>query len=228
MPTGRLEDLREPAAFASWVRRLVHTACHRTTRRAALPTVQLGAAEQVRSAVTEPAALAEGREMREQVLRAIRDLPPLQREATTLFYINGYSQQDIAEFLDVPVSTVKNRLHASRERLKERMMHMVKDTLHENAPDERFSRRVIDELLARPRPLELPDHPVRKIWDAIRAALPGYEVIDSEELVERAAQAQVAGGLGYAYPGQTGKALRTSTTVATVLGMAGRRHHSSS
>ena len=99
---------------------------------------------------------------------------------------------------------------------------MVKDTLHENAPDERFSRKVIDELLARPRPLELPDHPVRKVWDAIRAALPDYEVIDSDELVDRAEQTRVSGGLGYAYPGETGKALRTSTTVGTIQAMAGR------
>jgi RNA polymerase sigma factor (sigma-70 family) len=218
----QLADLREPAAFVSWLRRLVHTACHRTVRKAQLPTVPLVAAEQVQSTANEPAVLVEGREMGEQVLRAIRDLPPNEREATTLFYINGYSQQEVADFLEVPVSTVKNRLHASRGRLKERMLHMVKETLHENAPDERFSRKVIDELLARPRPLELPDHPVRKVWDAIRAALSDYEVIDSEELVDRAEQKRVSGGLGYAYPGEAGKALRTCTTGATIRAMAGR------
>lgn len=73
---------------------------------------------------TPPEAMARA-EMRDEILRAIRSLPRLQRETTTLFYINGYSHKDIAEFLEVPVSTVNDRLHASRKRLKERMVAMV-------------------------------------------------------------------------------------------------------
>ena len=51
--------------------------------------------------------------MGDAVLEAVRGLPDKQREATTLFYINGYSQSEIAGFLEVPVSRVKNRLAAS-------------------------------------------------------------------------------------------------------------------
>ena len=65
---------------------------------------------------------------------------------TTLFYINGYSHNDIAGFLDVPVSTVKSRLHTSRHRLKESMMAMVGDYLHENAPDEKFTSWVLENI----------------------------------------------------------------------------------
>ena len=61
-----------------------------------------------------PPAAAEKREMSEAVLAAIRALPGDQRAATTLFYINGYSQQEVADFLEVPVTTVNNRLAASR------------------------------------------------------------------------------------------------------------------
>ena len=123
--------------------------------------------------------------MRDEVLRAIGELPEPQREVTTLFYINGYSQNDIADFLEVPVGTVKNRLNASRGRLKERMLNMVEKTLHQNAPDERFDKKVINDLLSRPRPLEIPGHPVRQAWESFRACFPSAEVVDFSEIVSR-------------------------------------------
>jgi phenylalanyl-tRNA synthetase alpha subunit len=182
----------------------------------------LDTAEESASPDATPAEAAERQEMRDEVLKAIAELPEPQREATALFYINGYSQKDIADFLEVPVGTVKNRLSASRSRLKERMLNMVQDTLHKNAPDERFDRKVIDELLSRPRPLEMPDHPVRRVWDAIRRALTDYEVIEGDEIIDRGTQMTVSGGLGYVHP-EPNKVLRTSTTSATFAAIAGRR-----
>ena len=76
--------------------------------------------------------------MKDQVLAAIEALDEPQRTATTLFYINGYSQKDIAEFLEIPVTTVNNRLHASRSQLKERMLTMVEQTIKSNALPEDF------------------------------------------------------------------------------------------
>ncbi len=84
--------------------------------------------------------------MADKVLEAIAALPDDQRTATTLFYINGYSQKDIADFLDVPVTTVNGRLAGARKRLKQGTLTMVEQTLHSNAPDERFSAAVIEEI----------------------------------------------------------------------------------
>ncbi len=218
----RIDTLQDPAAFAGWLRRLVTTACSRATRRRQVPRTPLATVGEIASSGPEPPKAVEAAEMREQVLRAIGQLPPHEREATTLFYINGYSQQEVAAFLEVPVSTVKNRLHAARGRLKERMLPMVKDTLHDNAPDERFNARVIEALLDRPRPLQMPDHPVRKVWDAIRTALPDYEVIEGEEVITREQQLRVSGGVGYGYPEPAGQVLRTSTTGVTLAALAGR------
>jgi len=63
---------------------------------------------------------------------------------TTLFYINGYSHQEIAEFLEVPATTVNHRLRASRKRLKGRLFTMVQDDLQEKRPskDKRFANKV--------------------------------------------------------------------------------------
>jgi len=130
-----LPKLREPAAFPGWFRRIVFKRCDRLTRRKRVSTAPLGSVGSVASESPGPPEKAERREMRDKVLDAIGSLPDEERAVTTLYYIDGYSQKDVAEFLEVPVTTVNNRLHASRQRLKERMIAMVADTLRSNAPD---------------------------------------------------------------------------------------------
>ena len=180
-----LASLADPAAFPGWFRRIVLTHCHRIIRRKPVRTMTLDEAAITPATDLGPAEATEKREMQETVLAAIRALPGHQRMTTTLFYINGYSQKDIAEFLEVPVTTVKKRLHDARGRLKERMIDMVEETLHDNAPDDRFSQKVIDELLGQPRPLEIEGHPIKVVWDTIHAALSEYEVVIGEETVAR-------------------------------------------
>ena len=218
----KLGQLRKPQAFPGWFRRIVWSMCSRATRRNTLETAGLDAAEDIASTMPTPHEAAEQKEMTDQVLKAIRALSEPERQVTTLFYINGYSQKDIADFLEVPVGTVKSRLNASRSRLKERMLNMVKDTLQENAPGERFNKAVIDELLSRPHPLEIPGHPVRQVWEAIQKALPEYEVITGEEIIDRDTQMTVSGAIGYVCP-EPNKVLRTSTTAATFAAIAGRK-----
>ena len=153
-----LKQLREPAAFPGWFRRIVFKHCDRITRRTAASKAPLEAAANVPCSEPHPAEAAEKRQMREAVLAAIRALPENERTATTLFYIDGYSQEEVAVFLEVPVTTVNNRLASSRKRLRERMVTMVDETLKHNATDERFSKKVMEELLARPRPLGIEGH----------------------------------------------------------------------
>jgi RNA polymerase sigma factor (sigma-70 family) len=222
----RLGQLDRPEAFPGWFRRIVWSCCGRLVRRRQVPTVTLEMAAGVASPAAEPAAAAERSEMRRQVAESIRELPADQREATTLFYINGYSQADIADFLEVPLGTVKNRLSASRDRLKERMLTMVRDTLHQGAPSQRFDETVIEELLSQPRPLEMTDHPSRLVWDAIRSALAEYEVIDPGSEIEdepTARQAEDHAWEDHAYRPSDRKALRFQMTTVTMAALGGRR-----
>ena len=94
-----LPSLREPAAFPSWLRRIMFKQCDRITRRKRVATVPLESAVEVASTEPGPAELIEQRQTREEVLAAIRGLPEHEREVTALFYINGYSHEDIAGFL---------------------------------------------------------------------------------------------------------------------------------
>ena len=212
----KLPRLCEPAAFPGWFRRIVRTHCHRAVRGRRMEAVPLDAALEVAATVERKP------DLHEEVLAAIRALPEHQRVAMTLFYINGYSQKEIAAFLEVPATTVQKRLHDSRKKLKERMLEMVEETLKEHAAGERFPRTVIAELLARPKPLEIEGHPVREMADAIRKALPEYEYIDGEEIVRKPAVVFPAGEPDNAYPVDNEQMLRTETTVTVLQAMAGR------
>ena len=128
-----LEKLRKPGAFPGWFHKIVLTNCRRLTRGRRLPTVSLEAAGGRASCEPGPGELAEVRESRKKVHDAIRSLPENERMVITLFYIRAYSQDEIAAFLDVPKTTVNNRLHTARRRLKERMVRMVARELKDNA-----------------------------------------------------------------------------------------------
>ena len=149
----KLGGLREPEAFPGWLRRIVFKHCDRLMRRKRVAVVPLSQA----SEVPEPCSIRS--ELQEEVLRAVRDLPERQREATTLFYIGGYSQKEIAEFLEVPVTRIRKRLHDSRKRLRERMVKMVAENLKDFALPEDFGRR----LLVFPFPAHEPQVVIRNL-----------------------------------------------------------------
>lgn len=143
-----LDNLREPAAFGGWLRRIVFKYCDRRTRTSRLPTVPLeGVVEQMTADVTQASALdsLEQAETANVVRRAIAALPDAQREAVTLFYIGERSQAQVAAFLDITEGTVRKRLHDARKTLKERMIDMVDKTLQDDAPSrsDRFETHVL-------------------------------------------------------------------------------------
>ena len=133
-----LPNLREPAAFAGWFRRIVFKHCDRITRQRAVVTIPIDAA-------AEPMQPS-GDDRRADVIEAMRDLPEHERSAMTLFYIGGYSMEEVATFLEVPVSTIKGRLHSARERLRTMLVDSVADDLRARRPSrtEGFATTVVE------------------------------------------------------------------------------------
>lgn len=179
-----LSMLREAAAFAGWFRRIVFKHCDRITRRRRPKTAPPDALADTVSRDRSPAEAAERSEMDDAVLAAIQALPDTERTVTALYYINGYSHKDIAEFLEVPETTVNGRLRTSRKRLKERMMSMVADEIKSHPLADEFPER-IRMLLALPRPLEIGGHPVQELWGIFRSCFPDAEIIELDEVCDR-------------------------------------------
>ena len=117
---------------------------------------------------------------------AIQTLSDNLRMATALYFIGGMSQPEIGVFLGISESAVKRRLFNARRKLREELRNMAKSISDERMPAEEVSARVIAELISRPQPLLISDHPIRQIVDQIRAALPDYEVIESREVEGKA------------------------------------------
>jgi RNA polymerase sigma factor (sigma-70 family) len=136
----QLEQLRDPKAFPSWLKRIVISQCHRITRRTT-PVTPLDDEAAVSDTGRDPAAEAESRELEATLRKAVAGLPAGERAVTELFYIVGYSQQEIAEQLQLPLTTVKKRLQYARERLKATMAAEFVAMLHLDDESDRFTGR---------------------------------------------------------------------------------------
>jgi RNA polymerase sigma factor (sigma-70 family) len=68
-----------------------------------------------------PSQLLAGDEERQQLMTALRSIALDQQVVLELFYWEELNVQQIAEITDVPVGTVKSRLHAGRQALKNRL-----------------------------------------------------------------------------------------------------------
>ena len=129
-----LDQLRTPAAFPGWFKRIVLTQCNRMTRGKRVDLISLDAMLDLPAPDCDPFLAYEQVERQIRVYAAIRALPEHERMVTALFYIGDYAQQEIADFLEVPVTTVKKRLFYSRKKLRQGMEEMVRATLQEKRP----------------------------------------------------------------------------------------------
>jgi RNA polymerase sigma-70 factor, ECF subfamily len=109
---------RERSKAATWILTLVHRRAVDLVRREdrrrteALDEAQEPASE----SVDEQAGL---RDRRVAVQAALQQLPEDQRHALELAYYGGYTQSELAERLGVPLGTIKSRMFAGLNRLRE-------------------------------------------------------------------------------------------------------------
>ena len=88
-----------------------------------------------------PDESAEAGERRDLVRQALDELGEANREAVSLYYVDGFSYGDIAAFLDVPRSTVKGRVQRGRAQLREELA-MVEETFREEQLPKDFAAEV--------------------------------------------------------------------------------------
>jgi RNA polymerase sigma factor (sigma-70 family) len=143
-----LGDLREPLAFPGWLRRILFKHCDRRTRKRSPETVsfdELPFESGARSKAPSPEEIAQRNEMTYRLTDALELLPEKQRAVLVLHYMSGHSLAELSAFLNVPVGTVKKRLHDGRERMREILTDEVKDGLRSRRPsrDARFAEGVV-------------------------------------------------------------------------------------
>jgi RNA polymerase sigma factor (sigma-70 family) len=103
-----------PISFRPWLYRVAHNACisHLRSRK---PTVVVEDAS-LASAATEPETVQ--REELRQLLADISRLSPVQRGALLLREMDGFSYEQIAAALDLPLTTVRSTIFRARATLQ--------------------------------------------------------------------------------------------------------------
>jgi RNA polymerase sigma factor (sigma-70 family) len=122
-----LDRLRNPDEFVAWLHSIVRFQCYRTLRRRHVRLVSLDHALDLPGSGPGPEEHLEQQEWADRVRQAVEGLPRQEREVVQLFYFGELSQREVASTLDMPISTVNNRLHAARQRLKGGLQTMVRE-----------------------------------------------------------------------------------------------------
>ena len=138
-----LSKLAHPERFGGWLRGIVRFECLHLLRAQRAVHIPIDMVPGIVSAGPGPAEVTEANESLDGVLAAIHALPEAERVSAVLFYIHNHSQREVAAFLNLPVSTVNNRLRNARKHLREgELVPMAKDALKTHALPDDFAARI--------------------------------------------------------------------------------------
>ncbi|OMD82530.1 RNA polymerase subunit sigma [Paenibacillus odorifer] len=113
-----LNKLRAVEAFPGWFKAIVVRQCYRILRRKQHPALPYDEAAQATESSFSIADIIEKKETQRLVHESIAALTSNMRIAVQLYYFQGYSLQEIADFLGTSVSVLKKRLFDARRKLK--------------------------------------------------------------------------------------------------------------
>jgi RNA polymerase sigma-70 factor (ECF subfamily) len=152
-----LGQLRDPGRFAAWLRRVAFGVAMNWLKafRPSLFQQLDGRVEldclEIPDFRPGPPEAAAKRELAEAVLAAVASLPPKYRLPLTMFHLDGLSYKKVADFLDIPLGTVKGLIHRARAKLKaamppaiaKEMTPMVQEVFNEHKLPEGFAGKVL-------------------------------------------------------------------------------------
>ena len=149
----RLHQLRDPAAFAPWLKAIVATACARQRRK----RVEVPHDADVAVPVSDDRQI----DYHSVIGPALERLPEGERRVTVLFYVLGYTLPQIAKLLRLKPGTVGKRLHSARLRIRRGLPRSVRGDFVHLAPSKQFveqvSRGLLDEYVGEYRFERRPD-----------------------------------------------------------------------
>ena len=135
-----LGSLRDAARFPGWLYRITQN-LSRNSRARRHETVPLDQVAWTIRDASDGDGVAGTVGMIDEVREAIAALSEPHRLTIILFYMGGYGVAEVARILDIPVGTVKRRLHDARARLRLSLPGRVGHALRDTRPsrDDRFA-----------------------------------------------------------------------------------------
>jgi len=130
-----LPRLQTPEAFTSWLYRIAVNLSRNWLRDRGRVRVESleqpgeegeeGNTREIADPNSDPAVLAQTRDMQERVQKAIAGLSPDHRRVVTLHHLEGMPVEEIARIVGCSIGTVKSRLSRAREHLRRKLSGYV-------------------------------------------------------------------------------------------------------
>jgi RNA polymerase sigma-70 factor, ECF subfamily len=129
-----LDTYETRARFSTWLYRIAmnvltshfrHERAHKRGGQAPRASLNSENAIEPDSGTRRPDELAEAGDTGAQVRRAIDELEPEFRDVVLMRDLQDMSYDEISDLLGIPPGTVRSRLHRARDRLKEKLRHLM-------------------------------------------------------------------------------------------------------
>ncbi|NJK43044.1 MAG: sigma-70 family RNA polymerase sigma factor [Pleurocapsa sp. SU_196_0] len=114
-----LKSFREEAQFTTWLHRIVLNACYAKLRKNPDASNDVDLPLDARDAQPSPVDIAERRDLRSALERALQQIKAEFRETFALVEFGELDYAAVAEVLGIEVGTVKSRMNRARAALRE-------------------------------------------------------------------------------------------------------------
>ena len=133
-----LDQLRDSAAFRSWLAQIAKRVCWRLkAREALLPLLQLSALEHEGKQVSARESSVEeqmaSQQMAQVIGEAVDALPPQYRDVYQLRDVEDLPGSEVAQRLGISLAAMKSRLHRARELLRQHLDAALTDETRNRA-----------------------------------------------------------------------------------------------
>ncbi len=121
----KLHQLKEPAAFAGWLRSIaIRQSINYSTRRPPSIAVEPHTIDRADIRHVAPFESLLASERTTQLHQGLRRLASLDRSTLVAFYLKGRSILEMSDEFSSPVGTIKRRLHVARKRLAKELEYL--------------------------------------------------------------------------------------------------------
>lgn len=186
----RLGDLDEPAAFPGWLRRIVITVALNIRRARRRTLLRLDDIPEV--PVLDERETSWSELQRQRLARALLTLTEDERRLCDRRYHGQWSTARLAREAGVDEAAMRKRLQRVRDKLRKEVEVAEQTGLRPGDIRPDLPARIV-ELLARPQLNVLPDNPVGKVLERLRAVYADFTEVNVPEIVDFAEARQTIG-----------------------------------
>ena len=127
----KLPELKKPESFDYWIKTIVENECKnyiKKEKRISAPIVFLKSQEEISEEWKQPVPqeYMEREELRQSISDILNNLSPEVRACIILYHYDDKSLNEIKDILDIPLGTVKSRLHNGRKEIEKQFAKLRK------------------------------------------------------------------------------------------------------